>query len=196
MISNDHYIDNECQVPLATLKMHPAVNYRQSRRSACDRCRGFKLRCERDPVRGRSCERCLKAQVQCTTSVGQPVPSYLSSRAVSGSFPRDCDGRILESERMAMPVLHKSSTSRVRKPLGSSRVSRSHENQRFSYWSSSSSLPCSTIESMAPVTEYIGTEMPFDPVSTYAFEQWRDQCPSWNPDSYHLVSSLLFYRLK
>lgn len=175
--------------------MHPAVNYRQSRRSACDRCRGFKLRCERDPVHGRSCERCLKAQVACTTSVGQPVPSYLPSRADSGSLFRDCDGRILESERMTMPILHKPSSSRVRKPLESSRVSRSHENQKFSYWSSSSSLPYSTIGSMAPVTEDISTEMPFDPASTYPFEQWRDQCPSWNLDSYHLVSSLLWDRL-
>ncbi|KAJ5822462.1 hypothetical protein N7447_004802 [Penicillium robsamsonii] len=45
----------------------------QSRRSACDRCRGQKLRCER-PVSNSSmapCRRCLKAHVRCVTIMSQ-----------------------------------------------------------------------------------------------------------------------------
>ncbi|PWY66102.1 hypothetical protein BO70DRAFT_433202 [Aspergillus heteromorphus CBS 117.55] len=47
----------------------------QPRRSACDRCRGQKLRCER-PVSNSSttssCRRCLKAHVRCVTTMSQP----------------------------------------------------------------------------------------------------------------------------
>lgn len=42
----------------------------QSRRFACDRCRGQKLRCERKitPNSTNSCNRCVKARVRCITS--------------------------------------------------------------------------------------------------------------------------------
>jgi hypothetical protein len=43
-----------------------------SRRYACDRCRGHKLRCLRD-IGGDSCQRCLKAKVKCNISVGKRV---------------------------------------------------------------------------------------------------------------------------
>ncbi|CAH0054723.1 unnamed protein product [Clonostachys solani] len=47
---------------------------RQSRRSACDRCRMYKLRCERPPSISHSpiddgCRRCLKSGATCRTSV-------------------------------------------------------------------------------------------------------------------------------
>jgi len=41
---------------------------RQSRRSACNRCRTYKLRCERAPVDGDSCQRCLRTGVLCATT--------------------------------------------------------------------------------------------------------------------------------
>lgn len=41
---------------------------RQSRRSACNRCRTYKLRCERTPVDGDSCQRCLRTGVLCATT--------------------------------------------------------------------------------------------------------------------------------
>jgi hypothetical protein len=49
------------------------------RRSACDKCRSQKLRCERNrvsftiPLRSVPCRRCVKAQVHCTTSNQAPV---------------------------------------------------------------------------------------------------------------------------
>ncbi|KAK0710754.1 hypothetical protein B0H67DRAFT_583356 [Lasiosphaeris hirsuta] len=47
---------------------------RHSRRSACDRCRTNKLRCQRDERPGRPCERCAKAHLACTTTF-QPTPT-------------------------------------------------------------------------------------------------------------------------
>jgi hypothetical protein len=50
-----------------------------SRRYACDRCRGHKLRCNRDataPGNG-PCHRCIKAKAQCTiTSSSRPGRSF------------------------------------------------------------------------------------------------------------------------
>lgn len=48
---------------------HGNVNHRHSRRSACDHCRAYKLRCERDSSVGISCNRCLMNQMSCTTTV-------------------------------------------------------------------------------------------------------------------------------
>lgn len=164
--------------------MHPALNYRQSRRSACDRCRGFKLRCERDQVNGRSCERCLKAQVSCTTSVGQSAPSYLPTKPDSGSVSGDFDGRILSNERLSMPMLHRTSMSKVRKPLGSSAMSRRHENQNFGAWAPIDTFPYGVPGSGYPLGEDIGLQVP----SQHGFEQWNDQYTSWPANLYQLVS--------
>lgn len=40
----------------------------RSRRSACDRCRAYKLRCQRDERPNEPCDRCLKAHLVCTTT--------------------------------------------------------------------------------------------------------------------------------
>lgn len=57
-----------------------------SRRSACDRCRGMKTRCERSRHRGvaqlTQCRRCMQAQVRCITTLeGQPSRSQQSDRS-------------------------------------------------------------------------------------------------------------------
>jgi hypothetical protein len=168
--------------------MHSALNYRQSRRSACDRCRGFKLRCERDQVNGRSCERCLKAQVVCTTSVGQPAPTYLPSKGDSGTLSRD-RGRVLTSERMPMPVLHRSSASKVRKPLACSGAPRREDNQYSGCWRSPDLFPSLSTGNIASV-EDIGLQMSSLPASSFPFEQWRDPYASWGLGSHDLVSIL------
>jgi hypothetical protein len=43
---------------------------RQSRRSACDRCRSYKLRCERSSLDAGTgdCERCIRSSASCTTT--------------------------------------------------------------------------------------------------------------------------------
>ncbi|KAI0009471.1 hypothetical protein F4779DRAFT_365768 [Xylariaceae sp. FL0662B] len=58
-----------------------------SRRSACDRCRNYKLRCERASTQGNGCERCLKTGVLCVTT----TPPGLDSRSIRGphSSPRN-----------------------------------------------------------------------------------------------------------
>lgn len=168
--------------------MHPALNYRQSRRSACDRCRGFKLRCERDQVNGRFCERCLKAQVPCTTSVGQPVSNYLPTKPGSGSMPRDFDGRILNSERMSMPGLHKSTMSKVRKPLGSSAMSRRHENQKSNGWTPPDLFPYDFTGTIYPAGEGVSLQVPSQHNSSFPLEQLNDPYSSWAPNPYQLVS--------
>ena len=43
----------------------------RSRRSACDRCRAYKLRCQRDEQPNEPCDRCLKAHLVCTTTFDQ-----------------------------------------------------------------------------------------------------------------------------
>ena len=57
-----------------------------SRRSACDRCRGMKTRCERSRHRGiaqlTQCRRCVQAQVRCITTLeGQPSRSQQPDRS-------------------------------------------------------------------------------------------------------------------
>ena len=43
----------------------------RSRRSACDRCRAYKLRCQRDELPNEPCDRCSKAHLVCTTTLDQ-----------------------------------------------------------------------------------------------------------------------------
>lgn len=54
-----------------------------NRRSACDRCRGHKLRCERF-AESMQCRRCLKASANCVTSAalksGRPTHLYLQDQ--------------------------------------------------------------------------------------------------------------------
>lgn len=168
--------------------MHPALNYRQSRRSACDRCRGFKLRCERDQGNGRSCERCLKAQVPCTTSVGQSAQNYLPTKSGPGSISGDFDGRILSNERMSMPLLHQTPVSKVRKPLGSSAMSRRHENKNISDWMRTDTFPYGFTDSGYPLGEDLALQVPSHYGSSLSFEQWDDQYTSQPACLYQMVS--------
>ena len=58
----------ESQIP--STREHPHARYKHSlsRRYACDRCRGHKLRCDRDltsPI-DKPCHRCERARAECT----------------------------------------------------------------------------------------------------------------------------------
>lgn len=166
--------------------MHPALNYRQSRRSACDRCRGFKLRCERDQVNGRSCERCLKAQVVCTTSIGHPNSSFLPSKAPAGALPGGFDERLLHAERLSMPILHKSSGPKVRKSSVPSSIPRAYDPRDFGYWGDPNVFPCLSNGGILPASENIGMPLPSYPAPTLPYEQWSDHS-SWTVDPYYMV---------
>ncbi|PWY76059.1 hypothetical protein BO94DRAFT_208180 [Aspergillus sclerotioniger CBS 115572] len=69
-----------------------------ARRSACDRCRGQKLRCVRPfQARGLSpCERCLKAGAECTNSLSYAQRKLQEARQ-SASFLDQRSSRIYES---------------------------------------------------------------------------------------------------
>ncbi|KAJ5287934.1 hypothetical protein N7478_003620 [Penicillium angulare] len=168
--------------------MHPALNYRQSRRSACDRCRGFKLRCERDQVDGRSCERCLKAQVICTTSINHPSNSYGSSKSGSRSLSADFDPRFLTSDRWSMPILHKSSNLKVKKPMPTGGF-RKHENQRYNSWPCSDSLYSWTPGAFPPLEGDLGIQMASCPAPSFSFDRWGEQQSQWAGNTYPVVST-------
>ncbi|GAW16234.1 hypothetical protein ANO14919_056570 [Xylariales sp. No.14919] len=58
---------------------------RQQRRSACNRCRTYKLRCERDPQQpDRSCERCRKSGAECIPAT---ATTAIAAGSSSGSSP-------------------------------------------------------------------------------------------------------------
>lgn len=53
---------------------------RHQRRSACNRCRTYKLRCERDPRQAEGvCERCRKSGAACTTATTATATAATSS---------------------------------------------------------------------------------------------------------------------
>ncbi|KAF7715052.1 Fungal Zn(2)-Cys(6) binuclear cluster domain-containing protein [Penicillium ucsense] len=114
--------------------MHSNINYRQSRRSACDRCRGFKLRCERDHASNRSCERCLKAQAVCTTSLSHPVSTLSQSNPTDHTLSSQYVGGPLGYDRLYLNALHKTTASRVKKHATSSNTFRFHANQEVDPW--------------------------------------------------------------
>lgn len=61
---------------------------RQTRRSACDRCRTYKLRCERSLAGGSECERCARTSgATCTTTTTKPPPG---SRLLIAKSPVPC----------------------------------------------------------------------------------------------------------
>jgi hypothetical protein len=55
-----------------------------SRRSACDRCRGQKLRCVRESPNQQSCDRCIRADAACLTSPVFHMRSYVTTSGDHG----------------------------------------------------------------------------------------------------------------
>ncbi|KAJ5142441.1 uncharacterized protein N7515_001228 [Penicillium bovifimosum] len=167
--------------------MHPTHNYRHSRRSACDRCRGQKLRCERDHLNGMSCERCLKAQEICITSLNQSGPVILPSHHGQGLIPRDReDHRFAHSEPMS--VLHKSSGHRVKKQMHpSSPVGGRSSSKNHYHWRGLTSLPFLPEDNVvsSPSEFDLNIPMEFGTISV-PFEQWSDQYLPWPANDYHL----------
>ncbi|KAK8007360.1 hypothetical protein PG989_001350 [Apiospora arundinis] len=53
---------------------------RNPRRSACDLCRAYKLKCDRDDRHGKSCDRCIQANQACTITLDPPSRPSNSSR--------------------------------------------------------------------------------------------------------------------
>lgn len=168
--------------------MQPVMNYRQSRRSACDRCRGFKLRCERDQVNGRSCERCLKAQVECTTSAAQPTQSFSSMRKDIYPFSRSC-GDIPRDADISSALLHRPCDSRVRKSVRSSGMYHRIEQQKLNTWIDYGAFPFIN-----------GEDNPLTPCDRdaqlhqlsypgFSHNQWTQEPLTWADGPLHYVSN-------
>lgn len=62
-------------------------NLRFSRRSACDRCRAYKLRCQRDDRLGRPCERCAKSRLACVTTFDPASTASASQPSRHNTIP-------------------------------------------------------------------------------------------------------------
>ncbi|KAJ5097663.1 hypothetical protein N7456_008384 [Penicillium angulare] len=86
--------------------MHPEVL--GNKRSACDRCRRHKLRCQRGTVSS-TCHRCEKANAACTTGPalrsGRPIqpdsPQEQQSHPSEAASSSDRENRVLEVSRVA-----------------------------------------------------------------------------------------------
>ncbi|CAG8270572.1 unnamed protein product [Penicillium nalgiovense] len=165
--------------------MHTAHNYRHSRRSACDRCRGQKLRCERDHLNGMSCERCLKAQEICITSMNQPAPVILPSNHGPNLLAReDRESQRFNQRPQSMSVRHKSSAPRVKK-LHSPYPTAGRHDMQENYWGGVGSMPAFSGGSLYSSPADIGFNMSLDfgniipPV-----EQWCNPHLNWSTDAY------------
>jgi hypothetical protein len=168
--------------------MHATHNYRHSRRSACDRCRGQKLRCERDHLNGMSCERCLKAQEICITSMNQPAPVILPSNHGQDLLAREDRQSQRFNQRHESMSLHKSSAPRVKKLHPPSPISGRY-NMHEHYWGGVGSMPAFAGGSLYSPSAEIGLNMPLDFGNTIPpAEQWGSPHLNWSTDVYNLVS--------
>lgn len=167
------------------LAMHSAANYRHSRRSACDRCRGFKLRCERDHLNGMSCERCIKAQVRCTTSVNQPLPVYQASAHSTVPIQTVREGRYLDNDQAAFPLLHRSSSSKVRKPAFAAAYRRP-ERQPSDCWRDPDEPTFYPVVPL-PTTEekFFSQQMPPECPLPLSYEHFGEQQTLWLSEQHH-----------
>jgi hypothetical protein len=169
--------------------MHTAHNYRHSRRSACDRCRGQKLRCERALMNGMSCERCLKAQEMCTTSVNQPSPAILHSNHNQHFPSRQHKSSRFNENRDSMSLLHKSFGSKVKKSLHlpSSKIGR-YNNQVHDCWGESTAFPLlSGDKSLSSLdANELNMSLHFENVPAN-LDPWGDQHLYWPTGAYNSV---------
>lgn len=169
--------------------MHPATNYRHSRRSACDRCRGFKLRCERDHLSGMSCERCIKAQVRCTTSLNQPFPGFPPSVHSIDSMEAVKEGHCLDSDQATFPLLHRSSSLKVTKPSFAS-AHRRPGRQPSDCWRYPNEPTFSPVIPL-PTTEekLFFQQIPPKCPLPLSYEHVREQQALWPSGQYHQLVS-------
>ncbi|KAJ5170026.1 uncharacterized protein N7500_002809 [Penicillium coprophilum] len=171
--------------------MHPTHNYRHSRRSACDRCRGQKLRCERDHMNGMSCERCIKAQEVCITSMNQPPPAVLPSNHGHSQVARDdCESQRFNQGHESMSILHKSSATRVKKTPNSPNTFQGRQNMKeHHYWGGVAPTPVFPEGNFLLSSGDIGLNMPMEFGNiTSPIEQWGHHQTNWSFDGYNSLS--------
>ena len=70
-----------------------------SRRSACDRCKAYKLKCLRQGKANDPCQRCAKADLACTTTVEQVAIDGASSQSKKSTEQRRSTTHQLQSQQ-------------------------------------------------------------------------------------------------
>lgn len=142
-------------IPVPTTLMAPmptATSLRYSRRSACDRCRAYKLRCQRDERFGKPCERCAKSRLACTTTFDPATSSASLSSAASAAVcqasrpnpvphaqtqQQNGNGQIQVDSREQQALLpsrerlHSPPDQRDRRHSSFAHSQREHDNERF-----------------------------------------------------------------
>ncbi|KAK8109045.1 hypothetical protein PG984_014846 [Apiospora sp. TS-2023a] len=83
---------------------------RKSRRSACDLCRLYKLRCDRDERHGKSCGRCNAANQPCKITLGRPLQAPSNSTQEHENVANDTEMAIANT-MAPQPRLESSSLS-------------------------------------------------------------------------------------
>lgn len=168
--------------------MDTALNYRHSRRSACDRCRRFKLRCERDHMNDVSCERCLKAQVVCTTSVSQPAPLFLPSNDDPDPAQRGRHADDVDNDQTPLSALHRASNSKVSKTTFSSTTPRRQDRPLLDGRKQPAMVPFLTTDDLPQPAENMAQAMPQQGVILSPYRSCEDRGCPWFSDFYQLVS--------
>ncbi|KAJ6080917.1 hypothetical protein N7499_005791 [Penicillium canescens] len=168
--------------------MHPTLNYRHSRRSACDKCRGQKLRCERGHINGMSCERCLKAQQPCITSISHPAPVFLPTSHDKSIVQKDRESQIFGHSPDLISMLPNSSG-----PKGTSLVLPSSTNSgmpnmlQSNSWNDQILLSHVSREDAFPSPADLALSIPLDQRGfPIPFESWGHQQSCWSNENYNL----------
>ncbi|KAI1755485.1 hypothetical protein F4782DRAFT_406472 [Xylaria castorea] len=138
---------------------HSSTTISTSKRSACDRCRGHKLRCPRRESAAQSCSRCIRLGVNCFTSLQRPLgrsgESGLSERPRRRSKPELRPTSIEPEDSRSM------GTMQMPLPAIPSQSAREYEE----YLS-------------MPIHGFHNSSNAFDPRSLDAFSPPDSQCPS------------------
>lgn len=75
------------------LSQAPSSSLKLSRRSACDRCKAYKLKCIREGKASDPCQRCAKADLSCTTTVEQATVDAASTQSKRSHEQRKASAR-------------------------------------------------------------------------------------------------------
>ncbi|KAJ6078614.1 hypothetical protein N7467_008367 [Penicillium canescens] len=168
--------------------MHPTLNYRHSRRSACDKCRGQKLRCERGHINGMSCERCLKAQQPCITSISHPAPVFLPTSHDQSIVQRDRESQRLGHTPDLISMLPNSSGAKgASLVLPSSTNSGMPNTLQPNCWDDQILLSYVSRENAFPSPGDLALSIPLDQRGfPIPFESWGHQQSCWSNENYNL----------
>ncbi|KAI0194527.1 hypothetical protein EV127DRAFT_405523 [Xylaria flabelliformis] len=137
---------------------HSSTTFSTSKRSACDRCRGHKLRCPRRESAAQSCSRCIRLGVHCVTSFQRPL-GHSGNSGLSG-YPRKLSRPGSRTTRIEPEDSRSMDTVQMPLPEIPSLSVREYEEYL--------SMPINGFQSCSDA---------FDPISLDGFSPPNSQCP-------------------